>query len=70
MSSLRVTNLLLLFIAITSTASFVLTLVDRPAAAETFQLDTCITPKVSDKPAAFLHVVTHEPGRSLQAASK
>lgn len=59
MGSLRVTNLLLFIIAAALLAHLGLVLVNQPAVAETFRLDTCITDRPSERPTAYLHVVTH-----------
>ncbi len=59
MASLRVTNVLLLVIAGALLVHLGLALVNQPVIAETFRLDTCITDRPSDRPAAYLHVVTH-----------
>lgn len=59
MSSLRATNLLLFVITLALLAHLGLVLVNQPAVAETFRLDTCITDRPSERPAAYLHVVTH-----------
>ena len=59
MGSLRTTNRLLLGILLALAADVAIRL-DVPAAlAETFQLDTCITARPHDKPASYVHVVTH-----------
>ena len=59
MNSSRVTNGLLLMIAFALLAHLALALSNRPAGAETFQLDGCITPRPGDKPAGYVHVVVH-----------
>ena len=59
MNSLRATNWLLLAILLGLLCDVGLRLAERPAAAETFQLDQCITPTPGDKPSGYLHVVTH-----------
>lgn len=59
MKSTAVTNFLLALIALLLLANL---LVKFPAAkveAETFKLDDCITANPGDKPAAYVHVVTH-----------
>ena len=53
------TNRLLLLILIVSLAHLFLALADQPLGAETFRLDSCITPRPKDKPEAYLHVVVH-----------
>lgn len=59
MGSARVTNGLLLVIALSLLAHLGLALTQQPVAAETFRLDTCITDRPSERPAAYLHVVAH-----------
>jgi hypothetical protein len=59
MASLKLTNLVLLVIAAALLGHLGLALVNQPVLAETFRLDTCITDRPNDRPAAYLHVVTH-----------
>ena len=63
MISSRLTNGLLLIIAISSLAQLILTLVDRPLMAETFRLDSCVTEKLDEKPLSYVHVAVHSIGR-------
>lgn len=59
MTSLRTTNWLLLIIAAALLGHLGWALVSQPVMAETFRLDTCITDRPSERPVAYLHVVTH-----------
>lgn len=59
MGSSRVTNTLLLVIAVALVGHLILTLFSHPVIAETFQLDGCITQRPSERPGSYLHVVTH-----------
>ncbi len=59
MSSLRATNWFLLAILTVLCLDLGVRLAERPAVAETFQLDHCITAKPNDKPEAYLHTVHH-----------
>lgn len=59
MDSRRLTNALLLVIAVTLVAHLMLSLASYPVIAETFQLDNCITSRPSERPTSYLHVVTH-----------
>lgn len=59
MNSPRLTNALLLIIALALAARLGLALAESPAVAETFKLDSCITQTLNEKPIAYLHVVTH-----------
>lgn len=59
MNSLRVTNWLLLGIFLVLIAHLAVRLGIPSAIAETFRLDTCITESPNDKPATYVHVVTH-----------
>ena len=59
MSSIRLTNVLLLIIAGALLGHLLLGALDRSVEAETFRLDSCITDRPSDRPVAYLHVVTH-----------
>ena len=60
MSSLRVTNGLLLGILLALVAHLALEVISTPVLAETFKLDQCITPYANEKPASYVHVVTHD----------
>lgn len=59
MGSVRVTNWLLLVIALALWAHLGLALVGQPVVADTFRLDSCITDRPSERPVTYLHVVTH-----------
>ena len=59
MNSLRTTNWLLLAVLVGLLLDLGLRFSERPAIAETFHLDSCITPAANDKPASYLHVVSH-----------
>ncbi len=59
MNSLCATNWLLLALLTALLLDVGLRLADRPAVAETFQLDHCITAKPNDKPEAYLHTAHH-----------
>lgn len=59
MASQRMTNGLLLVIAILLLAHLGLALSHPSAEAETFRLDACVTDRPSDLPASYLHVVMH-----------
>jgi len=59
MDSQRLTNGLLLVIALALLAHLGLALSERPLLAETFRLDSCITDRPSERPASYVHVVTH-----------
>ena len=59
MESRHLTNSLLAIIAVALVAHLILALGDRGLRADTFQLDSCITNRPGDKPAAYLHVVPH-----------
>ena len=59
MTTLRMTNWLLVGILLIVAADFAVRLGIPAAVAETFKLDTCITPLPDDKPSSYLHVVTH-----------
>ena len=56
---LRVTNWLLLGILLALVAHLGVQLGAIPVLAETFKLDTCVTPMPNDKPLSYVHVVTH-----------
>ncbi len=60
MNDLRATNWLLVGILIALVAHLGVRLGVAPAIAETLRLDNCITSKPNDKPAAYVHVVTHQ----------
>lgn len=59
MSSTRLTNLLLLVIALALLAHLGVALTNQPVGAETFRLDSCITDRPSEKPSAYVHMVMH-----------
>lgn len=60
MASQRLTNGLLLAVAVLLLAHLALAFHPQPSAeAETFRLDTCITDRPGDKPGGYLHVVMH-----------
>ena len=61
MRDLRTTNWLLLWILLALLGHLALKMGAGPALAETFALDSCITQMPSQKPASYLHVVTHNP---------
>ena len=56
---LEVRDILLFLITIMLTINTFLNLQPKRVEAETFRLDDCITAQSTDKPAAYLHVVTH-----------
>lgn len=56
---LDVKAVLLFLIAIMLILNTFLNLQPKRVEAETFRLDDCITTKADDKPAAYLHVITH-----------
>jgi hypothetical protein len=60
MRELRTTNWLLLGILLALLAHPALRMGAGEVLAETFQLDACITQKPNEKPASYLHVVTHD----------
>ena len=62
MNTRRMTNWLLFGILLSLLMDFGQRWISPPAVAETFQLDHCITEKPNEKPAAYLHVVTHDFG--------
>ena len=62
MNTHRMTNWLLFGILLALLMDFGQRWTSSPAVAETFQLDHCITEKPNEKPAAYLHVVTHDFG--------
>lgn len=57
---LEIRDLLLFIIAITLIINTFLSLRLRKAEADTFKTDDCITYKITDKPSAYLHVVSHQ----------
>ncbi len=60
MGDLRTTNWLLLGILLALLGNLALKMGAAEVLAETFQLDTCITQKANEKPASYVHVVTHD----------
>ena len=60
MSDLRTTNWLLLGILLALMGNLALKMGAGEVLAETFHLDSCITQKPNEKPATYLHVVTHD----------
>lgn len=52
-------DILLFLILAMLVVNAILNLPIRKSEAETFKLDSCITDKPNDKPAAYLHVVSH-----------
>ena len=60
METRRMTNWLLFGILLALLMDFGQRWISPPAVAETFQLDHCITEKANEKPAAYVHVVTHD----------
>ncbi|MFH0855799.1 MAG: hypothetical protein V1869_04760 [Candidatus Omnitrophota bacterium] len=56
---LEIRDILLFLIAIMLVINTFINLQPKMVEAETFRLDDCITSKPDDKPAAYLHVVTH-----------
>ncbi len=59
MKSTAMTNLLLALIALLLLANLLVKLPVAKVEAETFKLDDCITSKPGDKPAGYVHVVSH-----------
>lgn len=59
MRSFETTNFLLGVIAVALAGHLALALLSPPAQADTYRLDSCITTKPYEKPAAYLHVVMH-----------
>lgn len=59
MRGTTITNFLLALIAILLLANLVLKSSAVKVEAETFRLDDCITTNPGDKPAGYVHVVTH-----------
>ncbi len=62
MNTRRTTNWLLLGILLALLTGFFRASggFETSAEAETFRLDHCITGKANEKPAAYLHVVSHD----------
>ena len=56
---LEVRDILLFLITIMLTINTFINLHPKRVEAETFRLDDCITAKLDDRPAAYLHVITH-----------
>ena len=56
---LEVRDILLFLITIMLTINTFISLQPKRIEAETFKLDDCITSKTDDRPAAYLHVVSH-----------
>lgn len=56
---LEARDILLFLITIMLLVNTFLNLHPKKAQADTFRLDSCITSKPEEKPAAYLHVVTH-----------
>lgn len=56
---LDVRDILLFLVMIMLIINTFLNLRPKKAEADTFRLDSCITSKPEEKPAAYLHVVTH-----------
>ncbi|OGX46539.1 MAG: hypothetical protein A3G38_04680 [Omnitrophica WOR_2 bacterium RIFCSPLOWO2_12_FULL_51_8] len=52
-------DVLLLLVLLMLAVNAFLSLRPRKLEAETFKLDDCITARPSEKPAAYLHVVSH-----------
>ena len=60
METRRMTNWLLFGILLALLAELGQRWISPPVMAETFHLDHCITQKPNEKPAAYVHVVTHD----------
>lgn len=60
MKNLRTTNWLLLGILLALLGHLAVKVGAGEVLAETFQMDSCITQKPHEKPASYLHVVTHD----------
>lgn len=56
---LDVRDILLFLVMIMLIINTFFNLRPKKAEADTFRLDSCITSKPEDKPAAYLHVITH-----------
>lgn len=52
-------DVLLFLIVIMLGINIMLNLPIKKLNAETFKLDDCITARITDRPAAYVHVVTH-----------
>ena len=59
MKSVVLTNVLLALIAVLLLANLLVKLPAAKEEAETFKLDDCITANPGEKPAGFVHVVSH-----------
>ena len=57
--SLGLRDALSILLLVMLIANAFLSLRPQKAVAETFRLDDCITSDLKDKPAAYLHVVSH-----------
>ena len=60
MTTPRMTNWLLLGIFLILLTRLIIDVVPQSVLAETFRLDQCITNFPNDKPASYVHVVTHD----------
>lgn len=56
---IKITDILLIIVAIMLVINTFLHLSPKKVEADTFKVDDCITTKPTDRPSAFLHVVTH-----------
>ena len=59
MKNLTVTNILLAIIALFLLANLLIKFPTAKVEADTFKLDSCITERPGDKPAAYVHVISH-----------
>lgn len=59
MKRVTITNFLLALIALLLLANLILKPPSSKVEAETFKLDDCITTNPGEKPAGYVHVVTH-----------
>lgn len=59
MPKIKTTDILLFLILLSFLANILIKGPITKATAETFKLDDCITPQPTDKPAAYLHVISH-----------
>ncbi len=59
MKRIEIRDVLLLLVILMLAVNAFLNLRPRRLEAETFKLDDCITARAGEKPAAYLHVVTH-----------
>lgn len=59
MKDLKVTNLLLAVISVLLLLNLLAKAPVQKAEADTFKLDDCITSKAGDRPAGYVHVVSH-----------